>query len=179
MEIALNKLKIVYLIVLSWFCISAPIVSAQDIDEKKLDAIKSLMSVTGATSNSDQFAKAFSQQLVSVLRLSNPEISTNTINIVNEEVDRIVNEEFAAESLQRQIYPIYAEYFTLGEIQALIDFNKSQIGIKANQVMPRLIQDSINAAQNWSQEVGPKISTSVVERLKKEGISIRRVEAAP
>ena len=39
-----------------------------------------------AASNSEQYARAFSQQLISVLKISNPDLSNEAIRIVEEEV---------------------------------------------------------------------------------------------
>lgn len=152
--------------------------AAEAVDPKKLAAIKELIAVTGAATNSDQYARAFSQQLVSVLRMSNPQLSAAAIEIVNEEVRLSVREAFNEESLQQEIYPIYANYFTLEELHGLLAFNKSPAGIKANQVMPQLMAESMQAAQLWSRAITPKISSRVLERFQKEGIEIRLMPAA-
>ena len=70
------------------------------------------------------------------------------------------------------MYRIYDRYFTKQEIQGLIAFNRSTIGIKANRVMPVLMRESMSAAQEWSEEIGPLLSKKVTKRLKKEGITI-------
>ena len=66
--------------------------------------------------------------------MSNPQLPDRAVQIVNDEVGRIVENAFNTESLQQEIYPIYARYFTLEELEGLIEFNKSPAGIKANQV---------------------------------------------
>lgn len=131
--------------------------------------------MTGAATNSEQYSRAFSQQLVSVLRMSNPQLPDLAVQIVNEEVSIIVTEAFNTESLQQEIYPIYARYFTLEELQGLIAFNRSPAGIKANQVMPNLMAESMQAAQSWSRTITPEISTRVLQRFNKEGIEVRLV----
>ncbi|MBL4679486.1 MAG: DUF2059 domain-containing protein [Pseudomonadales bacterium] len=142
-------------------------------DAAKLAAIKELLASTGAPANSQQFTRAFSQQLISVLRIANPQLSQQAIDIVNEEVDKIVSKAFANDALQREIYPLYAKYFTLDELEALVVFNRSKVGKKANAIMPQLMQESLVAAELWSQEIGPLISTEVLRRFEEEGISIR------
>jgi len=72
------------------------------------------------------------------------------------------------------MYRIYARHFTLEEIEGLIEFNQSPVGIKANRVMPILMRESMNAAQQWSEEIGPIMSDCVMERLKAEGVLIGR-----
>lgn len=154
----------------------SPLCLGEDsVDQAKLAAINELIMVTGAATNSEQYARVFSQQLISVLRISNPQLSNTAIQIVNEEVAASVREAFNEKSLQREIYPIYARYFTLEELQGLIAFNKSPAGLKANQVMPQLMAESMQAAQLWSREITPQISTRVLERFKKEGVQVRLV----
>ena len=164
----LNCILVTGLLIFSTVCNAV-----EEIDQKKLDAIKELMSVTGAGANNQQFANAFAQQLISALKTGNPDISDQAIQIVNDEVKRMVDEEFSSEKLQKKIYPIYARYFTLEDLQGLIAFNQSAVGKKANQVMPQLMQDSLSAVQQWTQKVGPKISASVLKRFEEEGIEVR------
>ncbi len=147
-----------------------------EVAQAKMDAIKELMQITGAEVNSVQFSRLFTQQMLSILRANNPDISEKAVQIVTEEVARLVEEELQNGSLQAQIYPIYARYFTLEDLQGLIEFNKSPVGVKANKVMPRLMQDSVSAAQSWSEKVGPIISERVLNRFRQEGISIRPSE---
>jgi len=168
----LSRVRLTTAAALLAICLSA-FAQQEQISAEKLATIKQLMQITGASTNSEQFSKAFSQQLISVLRLGNPDISQRAVDIVQEEVHKMVAEEFAGESLQREIYLIYARYFSLEELKGLVSFNQSAIGTKANKVMPLLMQDSVTAAQIWSEDISPKISARVLNRLREEGISVR------
>ncbi|MFT5208324.1 MAG: hypothetical protein ACI9CE_000038 [Flavobacterium sp.] len=139
----------------------------------KLKAVQELLASTGAEANSQQFTAVFSQQLISVLRIANPKLSQRAIDIVNEEVGRIVTESFSNDALQKEIYPLYTKHFTLSELQDLIEFNRSPVGKKANAIMPQLMQESMAAAHIWSQEIGPNISIEVLKRFSQDGIDIR------
>ena len=149
---------------------------AEEIAQKKLAAIKELMQITGAEANSAQFSKLFTQQMLTILRANNPDISAKAVQIVTEEVAKLVKEELENGSLQSQIYPIYARYFSVEDLQGLIEFNKSAVGQKANKVMPYLMEESLSAAQSWSDKVGPKMSERVLDRFRHEGIVVRRVQ---
>ncbi len=146
------------------------------IPQEKLAAIRELMQITGAEINSDQFADAFTQQMLSVLKANNADVSELASQIVTEEIKVLVEEELQNESLQEQIYPIYARYFTLEELHGLVEFNRSAVGRKANKLMPKLMQESLDAAQTWSQQIGPKMSARVMKRFTEEGININRRE---
>ena len=170
--VVLKALSLLCLVLISGGYINAE----GEVAQAKMDAIRELMQITGAEVNSVQFSRLFTQQMLSILRANNPDISEKAVQIVTEEVARLVEEELQNGSLQAQIYPIYARYFTLEDLQGLIEFNKSPVGVKANKVMPRLMQDSVSAAQSWSEKVGPKISERVLNRFRQEGISIRPSE---
>ena len=148
-------------------------VHAEELEPEKLALIKELIEVTGAATNSEQYVQAFSQQLISVLKISNPNLSDKAIEIVQQEVGLTVEEAFSSESLQKEIYPIYARYFTVEELQGLVAFNRSPAGRKANQVMPQLIAESTRAAQIWARTLSPQISHRVLQRFSDEGIEIQ------
>ena len=114
----------------------------------------------------------FSQQMISVLQANNTDLTPRSMEIIRSEVDAVVAEQLRNELLQQKMYRIYARYFTLKELQGLIEFNRSDIGRKASQVMPVLMRESMSAAQSWSEEIGPVLSTRVRKRLEQEGITI-------
>jgi len=162
----------------SWWCLliaslaALPCVATEQPDPQKLAAIRELMQITGAATNAAQFSRLFTGQILSVIRSGNPDIPEKAVMIVNEEVNAMVDRELEKESLQREIYPIYAEHFTLEELKALIAFNKTPLGRKANRVMPALIQESMAAGQKWAEKVGPMISERIRRRFEEEGIRI-------
>jgi uncharacterized protein len=164
------------LLMLSTQGIARDVAQTEEIPAEKLDAIRELMRVTNAQANRTDFAAAFAQQMLSILRTSNPDLSEKAVQIVTDEVTTMVNKELDDESLQLMIYPIYARYLTLEELEGLIKFNESAVGKRANQVMPKLMQESLEAAQAWAQMVGPKMSDKVLERFQEEGIPVRAAQ---
>lgn len=143
-------------------------------DPEKVAAIKELLAITGAGIGREEWTRTFSQQMVSVLKANNIAVNERTERLIASEVDLMVAEQLDQELLQRKMYRIYARYFTLAEIHDLIAFNRSPIGAKANRVMPVLMRESMSAAQQWSIEIGPEMSTRVLKRLESEGISLGR-----
>lgn len=165
----------VALLILGWgFATAACLADQDEIDPAKTAAIRELLEITGAQANRTALTRTFTQQLVSVLQANKTELSTEAIAIIESEVDQVVGEQLKTGELQRKMYGIYARYFSLEEIQGLIAFNRSDIGKKANRVMPILMRESMTAAQQWSEEIGPDLSRRVSRRLKDEGIRIGR-----
>ncbi len=147
---------------------------SRDFDPAKRAAIQKLMAITGAEANQEQLTHTFSRQLITVLQANGMTPDERAITIIREEVDAVVGEQLDNSNLQDRMYRLYARYFTLEEINGLIEFNQSAIGAKANRVMPLLMRESMSAAQDWSEEIGPEISNRVRERLAEEGISLNR-----
>jgi hypothetical protein len=147
---------------------------AESLDPAKVEAIRELLRMTGAEANREQLTNTFTQQLISVLQANNTRLTDRTKAVIRDEVEAVVTEQLRNEKLQRKMHRIYARYFTLEELEGLIEFNKSPIGRKANQVMPVLMRESVSAAQSWSEEIGPIMSQRVKERLAQEGVSIGR-----
>lgn len=159
------------LIMLCLFC--PPAFAVDDISDEKLMAIKELLKVTNADANAEEFIAAFTQQMTSLLRARNPNLPQRAYTIVEQAVTETVIQEMAAGTLQAQIYPIYSRHFSLAELRELIEFNKSPLGQKANRLMPNLMKESMDAAQSWSEQVGPRISSRVLERFREEDISLQ------
>lgn len=147
---------------------------ADEIDPAKAEAIRELLRVTGAHADQEQLTRTFTQQLISVLQASNTTLPEGSVQIITKEVDLVVSEQLRSEVLQMKMYRIYARYFTLEEIHGLTEFNRSEIGKKANRVMPILMRESMSAAQEWSEEIGPILSARVRKKLEQEGVTIGR-----
>ena len=147
---------------------------AEEIDPAKTQAIRELLRVTGAQADQEQLTRTFTQQLISVLQAGNTTLPPGSVQIISEEVGQVVAEQLRSEVLQMKMYRIYARYFTLEEIQGLTEFNRSEIGRKANRVMPILMRESTSAAQEWSEEIGPTLSARVRIKLEEEGVTIGR-----
>ncbi len=142
------------------------------IDPAKIEAIRELLEVTGAEANHEQLTQNFAQQMITVLEANNLPVTDRIRAMIREEVDRFIRDQLDREILQQKMYRVYARYFSLAELEGLIAFNKTEIGRKANRVMPILMRESMTAAQSWSVEIGPELSARVKQRLADEGIKL-------
>jgi len=147
---------------------------AQDVevDPQKEEAIIELMTITGAMDMGEQMSQAMTQQMIQVLRRARPDIPARAFDIVGEEVQSTVMEELAKGDFNNNIIPLYDKYFTLAEIQQLLDFYETDIGKKTIEVMPQLTQESIIIGQQWGESIGPIIGQRITRRLAEEGIEI-------
>ncbi len=143
---------------------------------QKHAAIKRLMAVTGAQANQRELADNFTQQMISVLRANEAILTEHAISIIGNEVTAVVKEQLDDEVLQEKMYRIYAQYFTLEELEGLITFNESPIGKKANRIMPVLMRESMTAAQQWSTEIGPLLTRRVLQKLRESDVDLGKLK---
>lgn len=140
------------------------------IEAEKIAAIDELITVTGAVDLGEQFSAIMVQQMAQAIRQSRPDIQPRAFEIMTEVVNELISEELASGSLQDVLYPIYDRYFTLEELQALLNYYATDIGRKTLEVMPQLTQDSIQAGQMWGAALGPRIAEQVNAALAAEGL---------
>lgn len=75
--------------------------------------------------------------------------------------------EVKAEDLLDMMVPIYDKYYTHDDIRELIKFYESPVGKKMVETMPLLLQESMQAGQEW----GRALSEKMLQRLKEKGYS--------
>jgi hypothetical protein len=157
------------------FLIVASVSYCEELTQAKTEAIKELMSITGSARIAELLGNAVVRQMSSLLKRTNPEIDPKAIKILEEEVMTLMHEEMVEkESFQQLIYPIYNKYLTLEEIRELIRFYKTPVGKKAISVIPKMMQESMQAGQAWAQSLGPVIQQRVLTRFEKEGIKTNK-----
>lgn len=75
--------------------------------------------------------------------------------------------EVKAEDLLDMMVPIYDKYYTHDDIRELIKFYESPVGKKMVDTMPLLLQESMQAGQEW----GRALSEKMLQKLKEKGYS--------
>ena len=143
---------------------------------EKTAAIQELMEATGAGPFGSSIADTYSAQMISSLKSKYPDATEQSFDIIRKEIEAVITEELDKGSFQDLIYPIYAKYFTEEDIRGLIEFNKSDLGRKSNEVMPRLLQESMRAGQTWSLKLRATLVERVTAKLKQEGIEFNKTQ---
>jgi hypothetical protein len=163
-----------YAVLCAALCLFTSQLFAEELTAEKKQALKELMEITGAAKMGEMFGAVFVQQMTAFLKQSNPDIDPKAYTIVDEEITKLMHEEFVEkESLQELIYPIYHNYLSLAETRELIRFYKTPVGMKAISVMPQMAQEGMQAGQVWGQTLGPEIERRITARFEKEGITLK------
>ncbi|GAA5218295.1 DUF2059 domain-containing protein [Corallincola platygyrae] len=140
------------------------------IPDDKQAAIIKLMEITGSDQMGMMFADMFINQSAKAMQLAYPDIPARAIDVIADEVNKVVGEELQTGELQRSLMPIYHRHFTLEEINALIAFYESPVGQKSIRVMPQLTQESTLVGQSWAQALSGKLQLRLSQRFQQEGL---------
>ncbi len=146
----------------------APPVSAQKVSFAKQKAIIELMEVTGAQKLLPRMAKQMGVGMAQSMHRTNPKIPPEALAILVEELEKTMKE--ATPGLMAHMVTIYARNFSEKEVRDMIAFYQTETGRKTLTVMPKLMQESMQASMKIMSSIGPGLRARVRERLKREGL---------
>lgn len=151
----------------------APVYAADPVAPEKRQRIEQLLEITGALNIGKMMSQAVTSQMSNALKQARPDIPATAFDMIEEEVNNVVSEALSAPGgFVDQIVPIYDKYFSVAELDALIDFYRSPAGQKAISVMPQITQDAMRIGQRWGQSLGPVIAERIKARLQAQGINL-------
>jgi len=164
-----------FLLVITTGCFMIANLSYGDeLTSEKKAAIRELLQVTGVMQMETLFGDAFSQQMIQLVQQLKPRIDPKAFDIIKQESAALIHEELVVnESLHPFLYPIYDKYLTLEETHGLIQFYKTPLGRKAISIIPKMMQDGMQAGQLWGQSIAPKFEKRILTRLREEGIEFQ------
>jgi hypothetical protein len=111
------------------------------------------------------------QQMLQVVRQSNPNLPALALEIIEQEVKSTFEEGIdAPNGLLARIVPIYSEFFTHAEIKEMLVFHRSAVGQKIFSVQEDLFSKSIEAGRQWSEASRPEFEQRIRARLRLEGL---------
>jgi len=157
------------LAILLLICIAAqPVIAAEPPADQKQRDIAHLIEMTGAQKLGLQFAQAINLQFSQALRYKNPDIPDKAFTILEEELVTVFSNNIG--SFIDMIVPVYDKYFTHEEIKGMIAFYETDLGKKAIEVIPQVMDESMLAGQQWGRELAPTLLANLKSRFKQEGI---------
>ncbi|MEB3283362.1 MAG: DUF2059 domain-containing protein [Lyngbya sp.] len=157
---------------------------SQRIPEDKRQLIEEFLELTGGertfqqvsqamlSQMEQQFAAMLNSDLAGTEELSPQERQqmaatlSREMNRITQKYNRLFLERVDYQQIVEEVYyPLYDKYFTEEDLRVLIDFYKSPTGQKTIEVMPQLLQESI---QRTTQVIGPTITRIMQEIITEE-----------
>ena len=166
-ESFMQKLSSVFLMLL---LVSSPSVFGAEISKEKRADIEKLLEMTGALAVGQQMSTAVAEQMSQLLRKARPDIPDRVLSVLPEEISSVIDEN--ASGFKDVLIPLYDRHFSDADIKELIAFYSTTLGQKTIRVMPVLMNESLQAGQQWGQSLSPAIQARVKARLEKEGYKL-------
>ena len=147
----------------------APQAAAPDLDAR-MDAARRLMTATGAIGMAGQLVDILGQQLVTHLAQMNPGRQAEVQGLVAE----LLLPEFRARvgELEQPMIRIWADTFTVAEMEELIAFYATPTGRKALAAMPQLAAQANQLGMAWGQRVAQEAFAKHEAAMRARGLRI-------
>ena len=71
-----------------------------------------------------------------------------------------------------RVVPLYDKYYTIGEIQTLIQFYETPLGKKVTALRPAIAKEIMVVAEEWINFLKPLLVKALAKSLEKEGYVI-------
>lgn len=135
---------------------------AQEFSEEHLKAARAAITALGATDEFDNVLPMAAQQLKAELIQQSP----NLVNEINSTVDEKAIELASRRAdLENEVASIYAQAFTVEELNAINTFYSSEAGKQLIAKGPLVSREMLGAAEIWRNGIMRDLSTQVVEAI--------------
>ena len=125
---------------------SAP---AEKVDPAKEKAIRHLLDVTDTSKIGDHLSGAISMQVRSAMSRTLPDERLQKFMV---DFDRKFHARLPSSQVTDRVVPIYAQYFSMEDIQGLIQFYESPLGQRVVKTLPEVVQESQTAGIKLEQQ---------------------------
>lgn len=120
----------------------APAATAAKIDPEKEKAIRHLMELTGTSKLGDNMTQAVSSQ---VKNAASRNMSGDRLQKFADDFNQKLTVRGPATEVATAQIPIYAQHFSMEDLQGMIQFYESPVGQRVMKVFPQVIQESQQA----------------------------------
>lgn len=127
-------------------------------DPAKIADIRKLIALTGG----DKVGEQMIEQMIKSFSSYNPKIPAEFWDEFKKNID--VNK------ITEMNVPVYDKYLSADEIKETIKFYESPVGKKLIDVLPKILEETYTAGEQWGYEVGTKLQNMLLEKgyLKNE-----------
>ena len=142
-------------------------VSAQDITAEHFEAARDAVISSGSMDSLDEILPRIADDAKTLFIRSNPS-SAEEINLITDEVAlELVGRRV---ELDRKIINIWAEQFSIAELNEIEGFFTSEVGLKLNEVTGEINFRTFEAAEHWQEDLSAELYQIVRGRLIEQGL---------
>jgi uncharacterized protein len=146
----------------------SPSYADAEISDEKQALIDTLLNQIGHSADeiSNQIITSYLQQITSVIKQSEPDISPATQQEIAITVSTVVQQQLIEQDKYKaMIYPIYDRHFTEQELQKIIEFNQTAFGKKLLNVVPLVFSQHQHVFSELSLDLAPEVNKRILETI--------------
>ncbi|WP_375207013.1 DUF2059 domain-containing protein [Hyphococcus sp.] len=147
----------------------APAMAADD-EAAKLKLAEELIELSQAKQMSKQIVAQMAPMQMQVIRATRPDttLTDEELETVLDKTSEIMIEEMAPaiDALIDKMAPVYAEVYTLEELQGVVAFYNSPVGASFLSKQSNLVDASMAVSAQWAQETMPGVMARAQPRIK-------------
>ncbi len=139
-------------------------------DEEKIAKTRELIEVLNLIENADTLVTAMMAQMQALASTANPGKEDIAANLMREKFMPAVRRHLPA--YMELVVGLYAEHFTLAELDETIAFYRSPTGRKWIETQPLVINQSQQLTLAWSRRVIAEVMHEVEADFQKRGLAL-------
>lgn len=117
------------------------------------------LTISNVSKQVDEVRAQMKESIVS--QLDQLPIPPEKLQGLKDQTVAIVDEDMQWDNMKGEYIALYADTFTVEELQEILRFSKSPVGQKLNEKMPVLIEKSIGIGQKHSQQAAMRVRQAV------------------
>jgi len=143
---------------------------SDNVDPKAVDAARALIVASKTMANMELMVDAMVPSIIEVLKRDKADIPDDVIAKFIPEFRAEMQKGFP--QLTEMYARIYAQHFTLQELQDVAKFYESPLGRKLISETPLILKETLPIAQQWGEKVGQQAAMNAIAKLRKQGVKI-------
>jgi len=157
--------SLVLLLALSQSAVAQPVV-----DPAAVKVARELMNLTDVTKNLELIADAMGPSIIEMLKRDRADIPDDVI--AKFMVEFRAEMQKGLPQLIEMYARVYAQRFTLAELQETVKFYESPLGKKFIRETPLILKETLPLAEQWGQKVGEQAAINAINTLRAQGVKI-------
>ena len=141
--------------------------SAQEISDEHFIAARDALIASDSLKSLDEILPQIANDAKTLFIRSNPDI----IDEINKTTDEVALEMVSRRAdLDRAVIKIWADRFSIEELNKIEDFFESDVGIKLNELTSEINFQTFNEAEHWQEQISAELYQKVRYRLIGQGL---------
>jgi hypothetical protein len=168
---SLRNLTAVIGVTLALAGVTAP--SGQNISTPKLDLIKQAMASMKIDERIHGMVRQRTESRVESIRIENPGLSDSLAGEARAVIARVYESNLEGRNgLMPRVYAVLDRRLTEEDLKFAVNFRGSDQGKRYRELVPRVVNESLEAGRQWSESLEPEIRQRLEDTFRGQGVRL-------